>query len=50
MAVHILRPNRNVWRVERASRAAVLLDAAEFFGAVREAFLQARRLLDLLPG
>jgi phosphatidylserine/phosphatidylglycerophosphate/cardiolipin synthase-like enzyme/uncharacterized membrane protein YdjX (TVP38/TMEM64 family) len=43
MAVDILRPNRNVWRVERASRAAVLLDAAEFFGAVREAFLKARR-------
>ena len=25
---HILRPGRNVWRMEKADRAAVLIDAA----------------------
>ncbi len=37
-----LRPNHNVWRIERASRAAVLIDAAAFFEAVRGACLKAR--------
>ena len=32
-----------MWRVERAARAAVLIDAAAFFDAVRRAFLQAER-------
>jgi phosphatidylserine/phosphatidylglycerophosphate/cardiolipin synthase-like enzyme/uncharacterized membrane protein YdjX (TVP38/TMEM64 family) len=39
----ILRPGRNVWCIERASRAAVLIDGAAFFQAVRQAFLAARR-------
>ena len=39
----ILQLGRNVWRIERAARAAVLVDGAAFFGAVREAFLNARR-------
>src|SRR4051812_9710032 len=39
----ILRPGRNVWCVEKAARAAVLVDGAAFFGAVRRAFLNARR-------
>src|SRR5262245_49515143 len=39
----LLRPNHNVWRIERAKRAAVLVDAASFFAAVREACLKARR-------
>ena len=39
----LLRPGRNVWRVERAPRAAVLIDGAAFFQAVREACLRARR-------
>jgi len=34
-----------VWKVERARRAAVLVDGAAFFAAVREAFLQARRTI-----
>lgn len=38
-----LRPNHNVWRIERAARAAVLVDAAAFFEAVRGACLKARR-------
>ena len=39
----LLRPGRNVWRVERAARAAVLIDGAAFFEAVRAACLKARR-------
>ena len=31
----MLRPGRNVWRLERAHRTAVILDAAAYFGAVR---------------
>jgi phospholipase D1/2 len=31
----ILRPGDNVWRIEPASRAAVLIDAAAYFRAVR---------------
>ncbi|MBX6425432.1 MAG: VTT domain-containing protein [Variibacter sp.] len=39
----ILCPGRNVWRVERANRAAVLIDGAAFFGAVRSALRKAQR-------
>src|SRR5262245_64144478 len=39
----ILRRGRNAWRVERADRIAVLVDAGAFFRAVREALLKARR-------
>ena len=38
-----LRPGHNVWRIERANRAAVLIDAAAFFEAVRQACLKAQR-------
>ena len=37
----ILTPTRNIWRLERAERAAVLIDAANYFGALREALLKA---------
>ena len=37
------QPGRNTWRIEHARRAAVLIDAGAFFGAVRAALLQARR-------
>lgn len=36
----ILTPNRNVWRVERAERAAILSDAS-YFSALREALINA---------
>ena len=36
------KPGRNAWRSERANRAAVLIDAGQYFGAVREALLKAR--------
>jgi phospholipase D1/2 len=39
----ILQAGRNVWCVEKAARAAVLVDGAAFFEAVRQAFLNARR-------
>ena len=38
----ILAPNRNIWRLEGSRRAAVLIDGANYFGALREALLQAR--------
>ncbi|HEY1382232.1 MAG TPA: VTT domain-containing protein, partial [Dongiaceae bacterium] len=38
----VFRPGRNAWRVERADRAAVLVDAAAYFGVLRKAMLQAR--------
>src|SRR5919109_2038065 len=40
--VGVFRPGRNVWRVATAERAAVLIDAAAYFGALREALLQAQ--------
>src|SRR5215210_570446 len=38
----ILKAAKNVWRIERANRAAMLVDAAALFRAVREALLQAQ--------
>ena len=38
----ILRAGDNCWRIERASRAAVLIDAAAYFAALRDALRQAR--------
>ena len=38
----LLRPGHNVWRIERAGRAAVLVDGAAFFEAVRAACLKAQ--------
>jgi phosphatidylserine/phosphatidylglycerophosphate/cardiolipin synthase-like enzyme/uncharacterized membrane protein YdjX (TVP38/TMEM64 family) len=48
MVAAILRPNRNVWRIEHAHRVAVLIDGAAFFRAVRQAFLKARRRIIVL--
>src|SRR5947207_158743 len=38
----ILAPNRNVWRIGRAERGAILIDGASYFGALREALIKAR--------
>jgi phosphatidylserine/phosphatidylglycerophosphate/cardiolipin synthase-like enzyme/uncharacterized membrane protein YdjX (TVP38/TMEM64 family) len=43
MHPRIFVPERNVWRVAKAERAAVLIDGAAFFGVVRSAFLRAQR-------
>jgi phospholipase D1/2 len=37
----ILTPNHNVWRLIQANRAAVLIDGAEYFSAVRSAMIKA---------
>jgi phosphatidylserine/phosphatidylglycerophosphate/cardiolipin synthase-like enzyme/uncharacterized membrane protein YdjX (TVP38/TMEM64 family) len=42
MSSPILQPGRTVWRIERADRAAILIDGAAFFATVREAFLKAQ--------
>jgi phospholipase D1/2 len=43
----LLTPDRNVWRVERAERAAVLVDA-NYFGALRGALLKAQSTVFML--
>ena len=43
----LLTPDRNVWRVERAERAAVLADAS-YFGALRGALLKAQSTVFML--
>lgn len=43
MSPTILRPGRNAWRIERAHRAAVIVDAAAYFAAVRAALIKAER-------
>ena len=48
MPLTILRPSRNVWRIARAQRAAVLVDGAAFFRAVREALIAAERSVFIL--
>lgn len=37
-----LEPGRNCWRVEQAERAAVVIDAADYFRLARKAILKAR--------
>jgi phosphatidylserine/phosphatidylglycerophosphate/cardiolipin synthase-like enzyme len=44
----LLRPGVNCWRIERASRAAVIVDAADYFRAARAAMLAARRRIMLV--
>ena len=38
----LLQPGRTVWKAARASRAAVLIDGARYFGALRAALLKAQ--------
>jgi phospholipase D1/2 len=47
-ASRILRPGETCWRVERAPRLAVIIDAADYFAAVRSAILQARHSVMLI--
>jgi len=39
----LLEPHRNVWRVARANRAAMLIDGANYFAALRAAMTKAQR-------
>ena len=38
----ILSKSSNIWRLERAERMAVLIDAAPYFGALRQTLIKAR--------
>jgi phosphatidylserine/phosphatidylglycerophosphate/cardiolipin synthase-like enzyme len=44
----ILRARQNTWRIERAARAALLVDAGQYFAALRQALLGARRTVFIL--
>lgn len=39
----LLKPDHNVWRIARARRATMLVDAANYFAAVRSAMIKAER-------
>jgi phospholipase D1/2 len=44
----ILSPGRNCWRIERADRLALIVDAADYFHAVKAAILEARHCVYLI--
>jgi phosphatidylserine/phosphatidylglycerophosphate/cardiolipin synthase-like enzyme len=44
----LLQPGVNCWRVERATRASVIVDADEYFRLARAAMLQARKRIMLI--
>ena len=44
----ICQPGRNCWRVERAHRAAFLIDGANYYAAFREAVLKAKHSVFIL--
>ena len=44
----MLREGKNVWRVARADRMAVIIDADRYFAIARDAFLQAQRRILLV--
>ncbi|MDF3607127.1 phospholipase D-like domain-containing protein [Paracoccus sp. DMF-8] len=41
-------PDHNCWRIEKADRFAVIIDGADYFRALRESLLKARRLVTLI--
>ncbi len=47
-AALIFEPGRNCWRVENASRLAVIIDADAYFRAARQAMLKARKQILLI--
>lgn len=44
----MLQPGRNCWRIEHADRFSMLVDAADYFKAVRKAICQARHSVFIL--
>jgi phospholipase D1/2 len=44
----LLEPGRNVWRIAEADRAAVLVDAATYFGALRQSLAKARHTITIV--
>jgi phosphatidylserine/phosphatidylglycerophosphate/cardiolipin synthase-like enzyme len=47
-AASLLEPGRNCWRIARADRAALVIDAADYFRLAREAMLKARSQILLI--
>lgn len=47
-AVPILSVGRNCWRIDHADRVALIVDAADYFRAVKDAFLKARHSIYLI--
>ncbi|NSX06804.1 VTT domain-containing protein [Cupriavidus gilardii] len=47
-AAKLLQPGRNCWRIERASRFAMLVDGEEYFRALRSALIQAEHTVFIL--
>lgn len=43
----LLRPGRNIWCREKAARASVLVDGANYFDALRKAMLNAREAIHI---
>jgi phospholipase D1/2 len=43
-----LMPGENCWRIERAHRLAVIVDAADYFAAVKSSMMQAKRRVLLI--
>jgi phosphatidylserine/phosphatidylglycerophosphate/cardiolipin synthase-like enzyme len=48
MTRDIFQPGSNCWRIEPASRASVIVDAADYFRAARDAMLEAREQILLV--
>lgn len=44
----VLQPGRNCWRIARADRAVVIVDAADYYHVAREAMLKARHNILLI--
>lgn len=42
MSKPLFEPGRNCWRIERAGRAAVIVDACDYYHVIRQAMLEAR--------
>lgn len=47
-APNLLRPSRNCWRIEEATRVAVIIDADQYFQMVRAAMLKARKRIMMI--
>jgi phospholipase D1/2 len=46
--LEVLEPGRNCWRIERANRASLIVDAADYFRIARQAMLRAQRQVLLI--
>ena len=48
IAKSLLQPGRNCWRVERANRAALIVDAANYYRTALEAMVEAKSQIILI--